>query len=47
MPTLTRYATIVAIVAGLVYTCLWSLATFVAPDHRSITIDIPIEEGRR
>jgi hypothetical protein len=47
VPTLTRYVTICAVTAGLIYTGLWSLATFVQPAHRVITISIPVEEGQR
>ena len=41
MPSLFRFLTIVATLAGLVYGALFALAHFVNPAPREITVTIP------
>lgn len=41
MPSLFRFLTIVAALAGLVYGALFALAHFVNPAPRDITVTIP------
>jgi xanthosine utilization system XapX-like protein len=41
MPSLFRFLTIVAVLAGLVYGALFVLAHFVNPAPREITVTIP------
>ncbi|MFQ0813680.1 hypothetical protein AVM02_07360 [Brucella anthropi] len=41
MPTLTRLVLFLALVAAIVYGAMYALATFVKPDTREITVDIP------
>jgi hypothetical protein len=43
MPTLFRFLFVCATIAGLVYTAMWSLATFVEPRDRDITVRLPSE----
>jgi len=40
MPSLMRFLTVVAILAGLVYAGLWSLANLVEPQPRDMTVTI-------
>jgi len=41
MPTLTRLALFLALVAAIVYGAMYALANFVEPDVREITVEIP------
>lgn len=41
MPSLIRFLAVVAILAGLVYAGLWSLANLVEPQPREMTVTIP------
>jgi hypothetical protein len=41
MPSLLRFIVVIGIIVGLCYGVLWSLATFVNPKQREITVTIP------
>ncbi|MGO4707011.1 histidine kinase [Microvirga sp. 2MCAF38] len=41
MPTLFRFLTIVAILAGLGFAAMYALATLVQPDTREMTVTVP------
>ena len=41
MPSLLRFLTVIAIIFGVGYGVLWSLATFVTPKPREITVTVP------
>ena len=41
MPTLFRFLMIIGLVGGIAYAGLFSLATFVDPKPREITVNIP------
>ncbi|HZR90705.1 MAG TPA: histidine kinase [Bradyrhizobium sp.] len=41
MPSLFRFLTVVAIVAGVVYGAIYALANFVNPKPREMTVTIP------
>jgi hypothetical protein len=41
MPSLVRFLVVIGIIAALVYGTLFSLATFVNPKPREITVTIP------
>lgn len=41
MPTLFRFLLVVAVLAGLGFAAMFSLATFVQPEPREITVPIP------
>ncbi|THV22453.1 hypothetical protein FAA97_14340 [Peteryoungia ipomoeae] len=43
MPTLFRFLFICATLVGIAYAALWSVATFVEPRERDVTIRIPSE----
>ncbi len=43
MPSLIRFFAVIGIIAGLVYAGIWSLAHFVEPHPREMTITIPQE----
>lgn len=43
MPTLFRFLFICATLVGIGYATLWSIATFVEPREREVTIRIPSE----
>lgn len=43
MPTLFRFLFICATLVGIGYAALWSVATFVEPRERDVTIRIPSE----
>lgn len=47
MPSLMRFLAVVAILAGLVYAGLWSLANLVQPQTREITVTIPPDRIER
>jgi hypothetical protein len=41
MPSLLRFLTVIAIIAGLGYAVIFSLATFIDPKPREITVTVP------
>jgi type II secretory pathway pseudopilin PulG len=41
MPSLIRFLVVIAIIAALIYTGLYSLAHFVQPKSREISVSIP------
>jgi hypothetical protein len=41
MPSLFRFLTVVAVIAGVVYGAVFALANFVNPKPREITINVP------
>jgi hypothetical protein len=41
MPSLFRFLTVVAIIAGLAYGAIYALANFVNPKPREMTVTIP------
>ena len=41
MPSLIRFFAVVAVLAGLVYAGLWSLANLVQPQARDMSVTIP------
>ena len=41
MPSLFRFLTIVALIAGLIYGAIFALANFVSPKPREMTVTIP------
>jgi hypothetical protein len=41
MPSLVRFLTVIAIAAAIIYAGLYSLAYFVHPKPREITVTIP------
>ena len=43
MPSLFRFLTVVGIIAGLIYGALFSLANFVSPKSREMTVTIPAD----
>ncbi len=44
MPSLLRFITVIGIIFGICYGVLWSLATFVHPKQREITVTVPPEK---
>jgi len=43
MPSLFRFLTVVAIIAGIIYGIIFVLANFVNPKPREITVTIPAD----
>lgn len=43
MPSLIRFIAVVAVLAGIVFAGLWSLANLVKPQPREMTVTIPQE----
>jgi hypothetical protein len=41
MPSLFRFLTVVAVIAGIVYGAVYALANFVTPKSREMTVTIP------
>jgi xanthosine utilization system XapX-like protein len=41
MPSLFRFLTVVAIIAGIAYGAIYALANFVDPKPREMTVTIP------
>ena len=41
MPSLFRFLTVVAVIGGLIYGGIFSLANFVNPKPREITVSVP------
>ena len=44
MPSLFRFLTVVAIIAGIAYGIVFALANFVNPKPREITVTIPADK---
>lgn len=44
MPSLIRLLVVLALLAGVVYAGVWSLANLVEPQPREITVTIPQEK---
>ena len=44
MPSLFRFLTVVAVIAGIVYGVVFALANFVTPKPREITVTIPADK---
>jgi hypothetical protein len=44
MPSLFRFLTAVGIIAGVIYGVIFSLATFVTPKPREMTVTIPADK---
>jgi hypothetical protein len=44
MPSLFRFLTAVAVIAGLVYGAIFALANFVNPKPREMTITVPADK---
>jgi hypothetical protein len=47
MPSLFRFLTVVAIIAGVVYGGIYALANFVTPKPREMTITIPPDKLKK
>jgi lipopolysaccharide export LptBFGC system permease protein LptF len=47
MPSLFRFLTAVAIIAGIVYGAIFALANFVTPKSREMTVTIPPDKFLR
>ena len=43
MPSLFRFLTVLAVIAGIVYGVIFTLANFVNPKSREMTVTIPAE----
>ena len=43
MPSLFRFLTAVGIIAGVIYGVIFSLANFVTPNPREMTVTIPAD----
>jgi xanthosine utilization system XapX-like protein len=43
MPSLFRFLTIVAVIAGLIYGVIFALANFVNPKPREMSVTIPAD----
>jgi hypothetical protein len=41
MPSLFRFLTVLAVIAGVVYGAMYALANFVTPKPREMTVTIP------
>ncbi|MEH2564319.1 MULTISPECIES: histidine kinase [unclassified Bradyrhizobium] len=44
MPSLFRFLTVVAVIAGIIYGIIFALANFVNPKPREITVTIPADK---
>jgi hypothetical protein len=44
MPSLFRFLTVVAVIAGVIYGAIFALANFVTPKPRDMTITIPADK---
>ena len=44
MPSLFRFLTVVAVIAGIIYGTIFVLANFVNPKPREITVTIPADK---
>jgi hypothetical protein len=43
MPSLFRFLTVVAVIAGVIYGAIFALANFVTPKPREMTVTIPAD----
>jgi hypothetical protein len=43
MPSLFRFLTVVAVIGGIVYGVIYTLANFVTPKPREMTVTIPAD----
>ena len=41
MPSLFRFLTVVAVIAGIIYGAIYALANFVTPKSREMAVTIP------
>jgi ABC-type amino acid transport system permease subunit len=44
MPSLFRFLTVVAVIAGVVYGTIFALANFVNPKPREMTVTVPADK---
>jgi xanthosine utilization system XapX-like protein len=44
MPSLFRFLTVVAVIAGVVYGIIFALANFVKPKPREMTVTVPADK---
>ena len=44
MPSLFRFLTVVAVIAGVVYGVIFALANFVNPSPREMTVTVPADK---
>jgi hypothetical protein len=44
MPSLFRFLTVVAVIAGIIYGVIFALATFVTPKSREMTVTVPADK---
>jgi hypothetical protein len=44
MPSLFRFLTVVAVIAGVIYGAIFALANFVNPKSREMTITVPADK---
>jgi hypothetical protein len=42
MPSLFRFLCLAAALGGMMWLCLWALATFIEPPSRTITVNVPV-----
>jgi hypothetical protein len=47
MPSLFRFLTVVAIIAGIAYGAIFALANFVNPKPREMTVPIPPDKFQK
>jgi hypothetical protein len=47
MPSLLRFITILGVIGALAYAVLYSLANFVTPQPREITVTIPLPKPKQ
>ncbi len=47
MPSLFRFLTVVAIIAGVIYGGVYTLANFVNPKPREMTVTIPPDKFKK
>ena len=43
MPSLFRFLTVVAVIGGIIYGVIFTLANFVSPKPREMTVTIPAD----
>ena len=43
MPSLFRFLTVIAVIAGVIYGAIFALANFVSPKPREMTVTIPAD----
>jgi hypothetical protein len=47
MPTLFRFLTVLAILAGIAYGAMFALATFVEPNYGEMSVRVPLDPVER